>query len=122
MGRSRFGFSLLEVLMALLVITVALLGMAGTLGPVARLAGEGRARGRAAQMLASRLDRLRAELLAAAPACAAPASGSAWHPNGFYESWSSGALAGRVEVSIITLTPRPGGAVADTIRTRLACP
>ncbi len=108
--------------MALLVITVAVLGVAGTLGPVARLAGEGRARGRVAQILASRLDRLRAELLAGAPGCAAPASGSAGQPEGLLESWSTSALAGRVEVVIVALTPRPGGAVADTIRTRIACP
>src|ERR1041384_7373000 len=49
------GFTLLEVLLALLIITIGLLGLAGTLGPVAALAGEGRIHGRIALIAASRL-------------------------------------------------------------------
>ena len=113
--RSRTsGFTLLEVLVALSVITVGLIGLAGTLGPVTRLVGEGRARGRAAQALASRADLLRAQMESGAPACLAPGAGSMRHPDGVQESWTSTLLGSTVQVQIVAGT--------DTLVTRFACP
>jgi prepilin-type N-terminal cleavage/methylation domain-containing protein len=114
MRRTHSGFTLLEVLVALLVITVALLGLLGTLGPIAALSGEGRHRGRAALALASRADRLRADILAAAPACLAPSAGSRRHPDGFAESWRATSLGTGIELTVI--------AGRDTLVTRVACP
>jgi len=108
------GFTLLEVLVALFVTTVGLLALLGTLGPVARLAGAGRLMGRAAQILASRADLLRAQVLAAAPACVAPGAGSQWHPDGISESWTATVVGAGVQVQIV--------ARADTLVTRVACP
>ena len=108
------GFTLLEVLIALSIITVGLLGLAGTLGPAARLSGEGRSRGRDALILASRADLLRAEVLAGAPACGAPVSGSRQHPDGVLESWSATALGTSVQIQIVAGT--------DTLISRIACP
>ena len=115
------GFTLLEVMIALLVVCVGLIGLAATLGPVAALAGEGRIHQRAALVLESRADRLRAELLGSAPACVVPAGGSLQHDDGILESWSAGAAAGTVELRIIA----SGGGrhpLADSILTRLPCP
>src|ERR1051326_5857543 len=118
------GFTLLEVLLALLIITIGLLGLAGTLGPVSALAGEGRIHGRIALIAASRLDLLRAGQLAGAPACAVPAAGG---PCGrrrramdrpcrrrFHRSGSAGGIAGRAarlrghdpHPSVVSLTRR----------------
>src|ERR1043166_5368677 len=115
------GFTLLEVLLALVVITVGLLGLAATLGPAAALAGEGRIprrlalgviavgplglaatlgpaaalagegriRGRIALVFGSRIDRLRAGLLAGGPGCAAPSGGALAHSDGVVEQWSA---------------------------------
>lgn len=120
MTRRPAGFSLCEVLLALLVITVGLLGFAATLGPSAALTGQGRAKGRIALVLESRMDRLRRELSAGAPACLPPASGSLLHPDGVLEAWSSAASAGvialRVQAGI------PGKGAPDTLLTSLACP
>jgi prepilin-type N-terminal cleavage/methylation domain-containing protein len=114
MRRPEPGFTLLEVLIALIVITIGLLGLAGTLGPVSRLAGEGRARGRAALALASRADLLRAQLLAGAPACAPPGSGSRQHPDGVIEVWSTTTSPGGIEARIWV--------GRDTLVTRFPCP
>jgi len=108
------GFTLLEVLVALTLITVGLLGLLGTLGPISKLAGEGRARGRAAQVLASRTDLLRAAVQAGAPACVAPGSGSQLHPDGVLESWSASLLPTSVQIQIVART--------DTLVTRIPCP
>lgn len=118
---SRTGFTLLEVMLALLVLTVGLLALAGTLGPTARMSGEGRARGRIAVVLESRLDRMRAQLLLAAPACVAPGSGTLRHPDGVVESWSATLRAGLIEVQAQAQLPgrtrKP-----DSLVSRLPCP
>ncbi len=108
------GFTLLEVLVALSVITVGLLGLAGTLGPITALAGQGRAQGRAALAIASRIDLLRAELQAGAPACTPPASGRQQHADGTGEAWTCVSTPGGIEVRI--------SVGADTLVTRFPCP
>lgn len=122
MRRTIAGFSLLEVLVAILVVTLGLLGFAGTMRSVASLAGEGKARGRAALHLSSRLSRLRSELLASAPACLVPPAGTEQFPEGIAQSWAAVLVDGLVEVRIATSIPRARGVVADTLFSRIPCP
>jgi prepilin-type N-terminal cleavage/methylation domain-containing protein len=115
------GFTLFEVLLALLVITVGMLGLAATLGPTAELAGRGRSQGRVAQVLESRLDHVRAELLRSAPLCIAPPAGTLRHADGVLETWTASAGARLIELRIEAAT---GGRhpSADSLVTRLPCP
>lgn len=122
MRRAPAGFTLLEVLLALLVLTTGLLGFAGTMGPVSALAGQGRIHGRAALVLVSRVSRLRTELLAGAPGCVLPAPGSALHPSGLDESWESSLSANIVEIRIVARFRLPRGIQAETLSTRFPCP
>lgn len=114
------GFTLLEVLVALLVLTVGLLGFLGTLGPAARLAGQGRSRARAAEVMASRLDEVRVALARGAPACVVPPSGTAAHPGGLSESWRVSARSGGMDLEIVVA--RAGVSASDTLFTALSCP
>jgi prepilin-type N-terminal cleavage/methylation domain-containing protein len=118
MPRLRNGFTLLEVLIALLVITIGVLGVAGTLGPISKLAARGKASGRAAFWLESRMDLLRAELRLSGSACSPPVSGSAVHPDGVAEAWNSTSVGGLVE---LRMTAGLAG-VAETLVSRLSCP
>lgn len=122
MRRTVAGFTLLEVLVAILIVTVGLLGFAGTLGPVASLAGEGKARGRAALHLTSRISRLRSELLASAPDCLVPVAGSELSGAGITESWTASLDHRLVEIRIIVMLPRARGGIVDTLVTRIPCP
>jgi len=122
MRRAPAGFTLLEVLLALLVLTTGLLGFAGTMGPISALAGQGRTHGRAAVVLVSRVSRLRTELLAGAPGCVLPAPGSARHPSGLDESWESSLSANIVELRIIARFRLPRAIRAETLSTRFPCP
>lgn len=116
------GFTLLEVLLAVVVITVGLLGVAATLGPAAALAGEGRIRGRIALVFGSRIDQLRAGLLAGGPGCAAPPGGAVVHPDGVMEQWTARARDGVIEVEIAAGVPGSRRGIADTVRTGIPCP
>ena len=114
MPRRPVGFTLLEVMVAVCILTIGLLGLAGTLGPVARLAGQGRARERAALAMVSRADLLRAQLLAGAPACVPPGSGTQQHSEGFVEVWATSSIPAGVEARI-SVGP-------DTLVTQFPCP
>src|ERR1051326_2816646 len=116
------GFTLLEVLLALLIITIGLLGLAGTLGPVSALAGEGRIHGRLALFAASRLALLRAGQLAGAPACAVPAAGVAVHADGVVERWTARAGDGFIEVEVQAGLPGGRRGSVGTTPPRLSCP
>jgi len=116
------GFTLLEVLIALLLVTVGVLGLAGTLGPIATMAGEGRMHDRVALALASRADSLRATLRAGAPACVTPAAGVQRHADGLLERWSALDLGGVIEVRIEAVVPALRHTASDTLVTRLPCP
>jgi prepilin-type N-terminal cleavage/methylation domain-containing protein len=118
----RSGFTLLEVMMALLLVTVGLLGLVGTLGPITALAGEGRAHARVALALASRADSLRALLRAGAPSCTAPPAGMLQHSDGVLERWSTADLGGVIEVQIEASVPALRRGLPDTLVTRLPCP
>ena len=122
MRRTRRGFTLLEVLLALLVLTTGLLGFAGTLGPISALAGQGRIHSRAAVVLASRVSRLRTELQAGAPGCVLPAAGSLVHPSGVDESWQSSLSVNIVELRIVVRFRLPRRTPAETLIVRLPCP
>jgi prepilin-type N-terminal cleavage/methylation domain-containing protein len=121
MPAARSGFTLVEVLIALLLVTAGLLGLAGTLGPIAALAGAGRAHDRVALALASRADSLRALLRAGAPACTAPPAGTLQHSDGVLERWSAADLGGVIEVRIEAGVPARRG-LLDTLITRFPCP
>src|SRR3972149_742828 len=92
----RDGFTLLEVLLALLIVTVGVLALAGALGPIIRLAAEGREQSRIALALESRIEWLRAQAWRGEP-CQPPAPGTARRPDGVVESWRGTAPGGSIE-------------------------
>jgi prepilin-type N-terminal cleavage/methylation domain-containing protein len=122
MRRPTAGFTLLELLIALLVVAIGLLGFAGTLGPAAALAGDGRSSVQAAVVLASRLDRLRVAIQAAAPSCLPPAPGQELHPGGVTESWRAEAGEGLILVRLEAVRRRSRGAQTDSVVSRIPCP
>jgi type II secretory pathway component PulJ len=121
MRRAAPGFTLLEILIALLVLTMGVLGLAATLGPTAALAARGKSAGRAALILASRLGQLRTEHQAAG-GCTGPAPGSLVHASGIRESWTVATDSALVRVTIRVAVPAPSGLRLDSLRSTLPCP
>ena len=118
--RARSGFSLIEVLIALLVVSVGLVGFAGTLGPASALAGRGKRDSRSALIAESRLHRFRVALFASA-GCLLPPGGSLVHGSGIQEVWSA-VLADSLVTLTIVLSQPASGHRADTVVTRMPCP
>lgn len=119
----RQGFTLIEVLVAVLVLGVGVLALAGTSAGVTRMIGRGRIETRAAQAASSRMEKLRLAADAGPPRCSDPAfaSGGPVLSGGMTESWQV-PPAGRVRqvrVTVTYLTLR--GAREAVLETALTC-
>ncbi len=118
-GAAR-GFTLLEVLIATTVLSVGVLALAGTLATAATLGGAGRQLSRAAELLSSRADLIRAAL-SADSTCTPPPSGSAVQPGGQVERWSVARRGALVEVIGEVAYVRQGLPARDTLVSWIAC-
>jgi prepilin-type N-terminal cleavage/methylation domain-containing protein len=119
----RAGFTVVEVLVAVIVLSVGLLALAGSAALTSRMVGTGRQVTRVGLAAASRVERLRQIAFSTAAPCGAAAwrSGSAGG-NGLSESWNILDGAGPVRrVMIVLRSQRPGGTTSDTVFTAVPC-
>jgi prepilin-type N-terminal cleavage/methylation domain-containing protein len=119
---STRGFTLIEVLVAIVVLTIGIMALAGSSGSVTRMIGRGKIETRAAQAATRRMEILR---LAAnvPPRCTDPGftSGGPVISGGMSESWQmlgTGKVR-HVRVTVTYLTVR--GARSAILETRVAC-
>jgi prepilin-type N-terminal cleavage/methylation domain-containing protein len=122
-NRSESGFTLVEVLVAIVVLSVGVMALAGSTAMVTRMIGRGKVETRVAQAASRRIEGLRMAALSTTPRCTAGtfASGGPVTANGLTESWTVPA-AGKVrsvQVNVIYRTVR--GPRTATIQTRIDC-
>jgi prepilin-type N-terminal cleavage/methylation domain-containing protein len=120
---SRLGFTLTEVLVAVLVLAVGIAALMGTSARVTRMIGLGKVETRAAQAASRRMESLRLAASATSPRCtdAAFASGGPVLSGSMTESWlvaPTGRLR-KVRVTITYLTTR--GSRQAMLETVLTC-
>jgi prepilin-type N-terminal cleavage/methylation domain-containing protein len=120
-SRSRSGFTLVEVLVAVTILSVGVVAMAGSAGIVTRMVGRGKIDTRAAQLAALKLDSLKVRAYATTPRCTALANGGPDVINNVSLSWTVVvAPTGRtLNVSATYNTGR--GAHTETITTYVDC-
>lgn len=116
------GFTLIEVLVAIVVLTIGIVALAGSSSSVTRMIGRGNIETRAAQAAARRMETLRLAA-EAQPRCSDPkfASGGPVISGGVSESWQvleTGKVS-RVRVAVTYLTVR--GPRTALLETRLLC-
>ena len=99
------GLTLIEVLIAIVLLGVGIVALAGGSGMVTRMIGRGKVETRAAQVASRRVEALRLAAASSSPRCTAAAfssGGPAIH-DGVTESWVVPA-AGRVRLVRVTVT------------------
>lgn len=112
------GFTIIEVLVALLVLSVGIIGLMTTAALVTRMIGQGERYSQASTMAAEQFEVLRSQR------CSSLAAGSTTR-GGFTLSWTvqdatgPGAEARRVTVVVVSPTVR--GVRADTFATTIGC-
>jgi prepilin-type N-terminal cleavage/methylation domain-containing protein len=120
---SESGFTLVEVVVAMVVLSVGIIAMAGSTAMVTRMIGRGKVETRAAQAASRRLEILRLAANSTTPHCTAGtfASGGPVTANGLIESWTV-PVAGRVRSVQVNITyPTARGARTANLQTRIEC-
>ena len=119
------GFTLIEVLVAIVLLTVGVMALVGSSAMVSRMIGRGRGSTVAVQVATARLERLRRIASATSPRCASPQFASdSTTTSGISERWTvepavGSGLSRRVIVILAYRDPR--GQVRDTLRTVVLC-
>jgi Tfp pilus assembly protein PilV len=123
MCANRYGLTVTEVLVAVVVLTVGVLALVGSWAQVSRMIGRGRHATVAAMLAAGRVERLRVVAGSTSPPCTSPEwrDGSA-DEAGVAQSWEvldAAGLARRLRLVVRYRTPL--GITTDTIVTAVVC-
>jgi len=124
MTRRDAGFSLIEVLVAIVILSIGLLALAQSSGSVTNMIGRSQQDSEAAATAQARIDNLRQTAAGTTPKCTSLASGSATGPAaGTTTAWTvSGSGDSRTVVVVVTYRIGGGrGTRSETIRTVLGC-
>lgn len=123
MRRSTTGFTLVEVLIAVVILSIGVIALAGSSGMITRMIGQGKRTSAAVQVGASRLEGLRQTARRTSPPCLDPAfaTGGPVVTDQVTESWVvPGSGASRTVLAIVTYS-RVGGTATDTLVTVVRC-
>lgn len=122
MKRATAGFSIIEVLVAIVILSVGLLALAQSSGTVSRMIGRGKQDTQAAMAAQTRLEALRVLANTTSPKCTALASGSSTGPAaGSTTAWTVSG-SGNSRTVVVTVTYRIGrGTRSETVQAILGC-
>jgi len=119
--RGTRGHSLIEVLVAGLVLLAGIIPVGAAIGAGIQLATRGRLRAEAALGIMSRIEMLRAMAGRSTADCAGLVGGSALI-HGRQEQWTVTGTALVREVAVQVTIPNPRAPVTDSVRVLFRCP
>jgi prepilin-type N-terminal cleavage/methylation domain-containing protein len=127
MSANRKGFTIAEVLVAVVMLSVGVMALVGSSAMVTRMVGRGRVSTYSGQVATARVERLRQ----IAASTANPCTSADWKTDSVYTATGNGSIrekwrildnAGNARRVQVTLSYASGGrAVADTITTTILC-
>jgi prepilin-type N-terminal cleavage/methylation domain-containing protein len=120
---SESGFTLVEVLVAMVVLAVGVIALAGSAGMVTRMIGRGKVDTRVAQVASRRIETLRLAAASTTPRCTAAsfANGGPVSADGITETWTVPA-AGKVRSVQVNVSYRTArGPRNASVLTRIEC-
>lgn len=121
MTRDNAGFTILEVLVAVLVLTVGVTSLVGSGALVTRMIGQGKRTTQAAQYAERRLEMLRQQSLSSTPQCGTLAGGTATQSGGITETWTVTTSGVSRILRAIVRYPTGKGYSTDTLTTYIRC-
>jgi prepilin-type N-terminal cleavage/methylation domain-containing protein len=121
--QARAGFTLVEVLVAVVVLGIGIVALAGSAAMVTRMIGRGQMGTRAAQLASQRLERLRNAAYLTNPRCtdASFASGGPVTAQGVTETWVIQAGTQRIITETVTYRTANSGTHSDVFTTKIGC-
>jgi prepilin-type N-terminal cleavage/methylation domain-containing protein len=119
--KARAGFTIIEVLVAIIIMTTGLLAVAAGSGSVYRMLGSGRRSTAAAGVAQARLETLRRDANRTSPRCTAMAAGNASQGGGITERWLITGSGNTRTVTEIVTAPTSRGTTTDTVFAIVEC-
>ncbi len=116
------GFTLLEVMLASILLTAGIGALLGTAMLTIRMTVQGRQATRAQQAVTSQLEVLRGTAATAPAYCGGLAGGADSSGDGTVWRWRIDPAGALREASVIVSVPVPGGRSTDTLSASLWCP
>lgn len=116
------GFTLVEVLVAIVVLSVGLIALVGSMAMVTRMINRGKVETRVAQAASRRMEALRLAAQSTSPRCTsgAFASGGAAN-NGLTEAWVVQAVGKVRAVQVKVTYPTVRGPRTASLQSRIEC-
>jgi len=122
--RSEQGFTIIEIMMAVVVLSIGVMALVGSSALATRMIGRGKVSSRVTQVASARAELLRAYAAQTSPGCTNPnvASGNAV-TNGVTEAWVLQGAAGDFtrDVQMTFTYPVPGGTRSEIMMITLYC-
>ena len=118
----RRGFTLLEVLVASILLTTGIGALVGTAALTIRMVHRGRQSTRALEAAVSQLEALRDQAAAAPASCSGLVDGVDSSGGGVVRSWKITSAGALQQVWVEVSVPVPGGRATDTLTASLWCP
>jgi prepilin-type N-terminal cleavage/methylation domain-containing protein len=120
---TRSGFTIIEVLVAVTILSLGVMALAGSSAAVTRMIGRGKFDTRAAQLATRRIEALRVTAYSTTPRCTALASGGPWDTVNVSVSWTVAMAAsgtGR-DVTVSASYDTPRGLKTEVLTTYIEC-
>lgn len=122
--RAERGFTLVEVLIAIVLLTIGVMALVGSSAMVTRMIGRGRTGTYVAQKASSRFDKLRQIAAGTSPACGSGSFVSGTSTDAVAhttETWTVPTTGNSRLVTVIVSYKTPTHAYADTAKSYILC-
>jgi prepilin-type N-terminal cleavage/methylation domain-containing protein len=119
--RARSGFTIIEVLVAVTILAVGVVALAGSSATVTRMIGRGKSDTRAAQLGTRQVEALRLIAYSTAPRCTALADGGPQTTDNVTVSWDVTVNGTGRDVEVSVSYPAPGGTRTEVLTTYIEC-
>jgi prepilin-type N-terminal cleavage/methylation domain-containing protein len=120
-SRSRAGFTLVEVLVAVTILSVGVVAMAGASAMVTRMIGRGKIDTRAAQLATEQLEELRRIAYSTTPRCTALANGGPVVTDNVTLSWTVAVNGTGRDVTVSASYTTVRGSHTEQLPTYIEC-